>query len=291
MPTTSVPWRRSAIYSWRACSREREAGVDRPDVGLQRLDRRQPSGEARQQDRLPEPGAALEDREIDERARRLGHPDVLAVLRHPHDFEEARRLARLQAFPDGILPGPEAAGERLVDDRDQRRSLAVPGREVTAGKERGPEGLEVAGGSRVDENDSGLAGIDQRSFGSDRVSDRAAGQRKCLREGGREDAGIRLDPCEQGPEELLALLGRVALGLQVEGRGQHTRRACAVEADVHRGRFLQAAEEEARRREEHEGDRDLGYHEPALETRAGVAALPRALVLQRRDELAPRGLP
>ena len=67
----------------------------------------------------PHETVVLRERDVEERPRVLAERPVLRVARDADDLEErALGAARAQPAADRVLPGPVAARERLVDDRD-----------------------------------------------------------------------------------------------------------------------------------------------------------------------------
>ena len=88
--------------------------------------------------------AALIDRRIHRVCGREVEADIANVLDHADHLDPRRGFgAALEAFADGLAPGPEAIGQRSADQRDERLAGAVLRGEVAPLQDRRLHRVEI----------------------------------------------------------------------------------------------------------------------------------------------------
>ena len=133
----------------------------------------------------------------------------------------------MQVLADGILPWPEAARQRFVDDGDRRRGTVVAIREIPPGDECDLERLEMSRAYRVhvDHRHDGLPprdgfGVAVPEHDAHAVRER---QRHDVKNVRRDDARRRFETLDQLANELAAARLGVAACLEIDRRGLHVR--------------------------------------------------------------------
>ena len=192
----------------------------------------------------------------------------------------------MQALADGILPRPEAARQRLVDDGNRRRGTVVAICEVPSGRDGNLERLEVSRAYRVhvDHRDDGLPPRDGFSIAvphhdANPIRER---YRHDVEDARRDDARRCFETFDQLANERLAAPLGVAACLEIERRGLHVR---GFETELHGLRVAEALDEKSRRDQQEDRHRYLCHEEG----RAQPAVPPPVLrTLQRAHEIHAR---
>ena len=229
---------------------------------------------------------ALFDRDVPLQHVRVRETVLADVLRDPDDnvAPPGRVAADHDALTDRVLARPECRGHSLTHHRHALTIGAVGVRDRASTQNARSDGLEVIGRRHLYGE---AAGLPQRV-------DPRHGESHSLRAPERDtDAtrgGLHLGHASRGvyepPGECRTLVGWQSETAQV---GQRHEDWIHVETEIHCPHVSQAADEEPRPDEQHNGQRRLQHQQRRTRARALVGALAGA-GLERRRERPPPGL-
>src|SRR5437763_2187573 len=182
--------------------------------------------------------------------------------------------------PQRILPRPQLVGEPPVHDDDFRGVCPVLRREVAA-PEPDAHRREVARTHHAQpRREVLLGGVGTNPPWIERQDVHAARERQRAGHAHGRHAGIARQHVRQILEELGLHRGiRVARGREPDARRQHVAR---VVAGIHRGQPHEAPDEQPRAHQQHERERDLRHHQPALRPVAPARARRGAALVAQR---------
>ena len=217
-------------------------------------------------------------------AARLGVPDDADDL----DVGRSIAPADAEALADRGSPGEELVRHRFVDDGDRPRPQIVLEPELAAGHQRDAERREVPRSDLIEPHPDAL-GLLVVGAGSAHVGRLVAPRhRGDLGGRNRPDAWRSAECLAQAAHEHRRPLRGVAIGV---GSERECEDVVGLDSQVHAAEVREALREEAGGHEQHEGQGDLGRHEPAAraDRLAPRGARAAALARQRARRVEPRG--
>ena len=253
-----------------------------------------PAGSADFTSSVIEPLGALRVRHVQLHARGLIDAVALDVPHHAHDLERLhlRPVQRIgaQALAHRALVGEVEVGERLVDDADGRRALAVAAGECASFAERDGERAEVIGrGANVIDGGDVLRTADDFAFRHHADLIAEAAQRQRMHQPRGLHAGERLDALD----ELLAERGARGRGGVGGVRNRELQRGHVFGLESRAGvrQAREAREQQARAHQQRGGQGDLRDHQRAARALPRAAAGPGGAALDGLVDIVPAGLP
>src|SRR5260370_2943971 len=141
--------------------------------------------------------------------------------RTPNDLCPIFAFVDRDAAAEGILVGPVALRERLIDKRDSDTFRLIAGIEVAAAEQGNAEDLEIAGSNNVQFSDGLVRGVALLAFDEELVVEsRRFVEREDARSRGGSDTGKGLDFLEERIEEAEGfLVAAVAPQIEAELNG------------------------------------------------------------------------
>src|SRR5207302_7620950 len=199
---------------------------------------------------------------------------VFADLSHDGRSDDADDLEQLwflhdrEALSERFLARPDGFGHGFVNDGYARGLFAIEIRKVAAADERNTHGLEMAGGHVVKINKrAAIIGIGLFAFAKDGARE-AAAEHAVRGHGGAHHSGDSFSALDGVAEELLAVIGVITQGAEVE---IHLQQVLRLESGIELLRVLHAAKKQARADQRHEGQCNFRNYQQAAQTIVGPA--------------------